>query len=350
VRLALFVSRGQMNIEDFIREQPDVVAAAIAAANERACTIKPNRPTLLIGSGSSFNALTVAAAASASAIGKRPRVVGPRSFLSSFEQGEAGTSGLVIVLSQSGASATTVSAARVAAKIADVFVVTGDARSPIASLSLPSLVAPIGPEPIGPKTKGFTATLAILLTLLAHHEGCPVPGFEPMVFAGLIEDAQSSASALAVTLDALDYLVVSGEGRFYGIALEASLKVAEIAGLPTAAFETEELLHGRLHGLGPNSLVIMIASNGSEVEAAKATAIAMTKRGVRVLVLNLTASPTPYDWMRFQAASFGVLDTLCAIAPFQWLAVRLAQRRGFPPEAMRYPGLSADLAIKLKII
>ena len=63
------------------------------------------------------------------------------------------------------------------------------------------------------------------------------------------------SSKLSGELRGLDYLVVSGTGRFFGIALEASLKIAEIAGLPTAGFETEELLHGRLHGLSANGLV-----------------------------------------------------------------------------------------------
>jgi fructoselysine-6-P-deglycase FrlB-like protein len=45
----------------------------------------------------------------------------------------------------------------------------------------------------------------------------------------------------------------------------------------------------------------------------------------------------------------GVLDILYAVVPVQWLAVHLALRRGLRPETMRYPGLSADLAIKLKV-
>ena len=149
-------------------------------------------------------------------------------------------------------------------------------------------------------------------------------------------------------LRGLDYLVVSGTGRFFGIALEASLKIAEIAGLPTAGFETEELLHGRLHGLSANGLVVMIAGDAGELEIAVATTRAMAERDVRVLVLNMTGSPSPWDWLQITGVGRAPMDTLAAIVPFQWLAVHLALGRGMVPELMRYPGLSAALAIKSK--
>src|SRR5690606_38194111 len=93
------------------------------------------------------------------------------------------------------------------------------------------------------------------------------------------------------------YIVVTGSGRHFGVALEASLKIAEIAGLATAAFEPEELLHGRLHGTDPNSLVIMIAADDDDRDIAAHTATVMAERDVRVMLLNLTAIPTPFDWM-----------------------------------------------------
>lgn len=60
----------------------------------------------------------------------------------------------------------------------------------------------------------------------------------------------------------------------------------------------------------------------------------------------MTSTPTPHDWLRIDAPA-APLDTLAAVVPFQWLAVHLAQAHGLAPEAMRYPGLSGALAIKL---
>jgi fructoselysine-6-P-deglycase FrlB-like protein len=336
-----------MTIQDHIGEQPAVIAAAFGSVAARLKDLRPAAPAVLVGSGSSFNALTAAAATTSRASGERPRVQGPASFLRETGEG-AKSGGSVIVLSQSGASSTSVAAARAAGRTTNLLVITCEAESPIARLPLPRLILPIGGEPIGPKTKGFTVTLAGALAILAYCEGRSLPPFDQAAFAALITEAESGAGSLATTLDDLDYLVVAGDQRFYGIALEASLKVAEIAGLPTAAFETEELLHGRLHGLGPKSLVVVIASTDTEREVAEIAAAAMAKRAVRLLLLNMTGRSTRYDWMTLALRDQGVLDILYAVVPFQWLAVHLALRRGMRPETMRYPGLSADLAIKLK--
>jgi glucoselysine-6-phosphate deglycase len=334
-----------MTVQDYIGQQPAVISAAIEAAASRLKDAALARPRLLLGSGSSFNALTVAAAALP---GDRPFVKGPTDFLREGEEGWSRIRGPVLVLSQSGASTTSIEAARAAANAADVFVVTCEPESPIAKLAFPHLVLPIGGEPIGPKTKGFTATLAGTLAVFAHCGGPVLQPFDGAAFNAMLVEADRAAAALAATLDGLDFLVVSGNRRFTGIALEASLKIAEIAGLPAAGFETEELLHGRLHGLGSNGLVLMIVSTDAERDAAQITAEAMAKRAVRVLLLNLSGQPSRHDWMTIEARSQGVLDTLYAVVPFQWLAVHLAMRRGMRPEAMRYPGLSADLAIKVR--
>src|SRR5262249_48801651 len=117
-------------------------------------------------------------------------------------------------------------------------------------------------------------------------------------------------------------------------------------GLPAAGFSIEEALHGRLHGLGPRSIGLLIAADAGELAIASRTAEAMGERGVTVRILNLCDRPSPFDWTRL-APLPAPLDTVTAILPFQWLAVALALRRGLDPDAMRYPGLSRALDIKL---
>jgi fructoselysine-6-P-deglycase FrlB-like protein len=340
----------KMTVQDYIRQQPLVIAEAIATAAKSFESWRARTPGFLVGSGSSFNALTAAAATTSASIHQSLRVSGPANFLKELEQGAAlDRDGFVVILSQSGASATSVAAAQMAAtRGCNVLVITCEPASPIAQLPLARIVLPIGGEPIGPKTKGFTATLAGALALLAHADSRPLPGFNSAAFETLIAKSDAMAERLARALDDLDYLVVAGSGRFFGIALEASLKVAEIAGVATAAFDMEELLHGRLHAVGPRSLVLLIIGSDMEREIAEVAARAMARRGVRALLLNLSGRSTPDDWIKLEPDKHRILDVLSAIVPFQWLAVHLAIRRGMQPETMRYPGLSADLAIKVK--
>jgi len=316
-------------ITDYIAEQPAAVVACIGVARSWAERWRPTSGVLhLVGSGSSRNAILAAAPSLAAARRGALMIHGPAQFVADCRAGLI-TPGDVIVLSQSGASVTSVEAASAARQAGcDVVAITAEPDSPLAATGVPMLLMPIGPELVGPKTKGFTASLATLLAL-AGIEGDLGPSLEACMHA-----AREQAESLLDGADRADMILVSGSGALDGIALEASLKIAEIAGVPTASFPWEEVLHGRLHGLTSRSLcVVLVQDAATRAEALRASA-AMRKRQVAVEVVD-TVGDLASPW-----------SLLAAILPFQWLAIGLAERRGMQPETMRYPGLSADLAIK----
>ncbi|HVL72700.1 MAG TPA: SIS domain-containing protein, partial [Beijerinckiaceae bacterium] len=246
--------------------------------------------------------------------------------------------------SQSGASATTVAAldeARAAGL--PTLAITAEAASPLAAAAEHILVMPVGDEPVGPKTKGFLGSLATLFGLAERLGAPPVPALAAGAFAPLIAPARVAAYALAGELDEIDVLVVAGRRGLHGIALETSLKIAEMAGVPCAAFPTEELLHGRLHGLTPRSLVTMLCGDAEELAEAQRVQAVMADHGCRVIPVAATAQA----WPPGPAGPPAPWDLLALTIPFQWLAVALAERRGLRPETMRYGALSRALAIKL---
>jgi glucosamine--fructose-6-phosphate aminotransferase (isomerizing) len=333
-------------IDRYIDQQPDVIQASLSAVSTQLPGWPQRAPSsiALVGSGSSLNALLVAAPE----FRRRAPVtaLGPRSFLKGLDR-MAETGALVVVLSQTGLSTTSVEAARRAhAAGLATLVMTAEQGSPIAALGTDLAVLPVGPEPVGPKTKGYAASVAGLSVLAARLAGTARPAFDAGRFAALIPMARSAAEALAPSLDDLDCLLVGGEECHVGTALEGSLKVTEMAGVPAAAYPTEEILHGRLHGLSERSLALLIVANPAERAVAVQAAKTMAARGPRVRLVNLTADATRFDW----PASFDwdprPLGALAAILPFQCLAVTLARRRGLAPEAMKYPGLSQALQIK----
>ena len=248
----------------------------------------------------------------------------------------------MIVLSQSGASTTSIAAVE-AARAADlpVLAITAGASSPLAAIAAELLVMPIGDEPVGPKTKGFTGSLATLLAL-AQALGAPqVPLPAAGAWATEIEAAHGMAAILAPNLASVDVLVFAGRRALHGIALEASLKITEIAGVPTAAVPTEELLHGRLHGLTAQSRAFLLVDGEAEAAEARRVAAVMLRHGCRVDVVDAGTC-----WPCGTSTLWGVLGV---VLPFQWLAVMMAQRRGLVPETMRYGPLSAELAIKATV-
>jgi fructoselysine-6-P-deglycase FrlB-like protein len=208
------------------------------------------------------------------------------------------------------------------------------------------ILLPIGEEPIGPKTKGFTASIAACFLLAASLAARSLPALSAGIASEVLRAAAKAVSVLLGSAVLPSYIVITGSGRHFGVALEASLKIAEIAGVATAGFEPEELLHGRLHGTDAGSLVIMIVADEAERDLASHTTVVMAERGVKVVLLNLTAAATPFDWMQIDAEALAPLDTILASIPFQRLAVDLALRRKMIPDAMTYPGLSKALAIK----
>jgi len=336
-----------MSIEAFMAEQGDVIAKTLARedAADFAKGISSYDRLLLVGSGSSLNALTIVRPWLQAALRLPVEVINPAVLLRDLESifGHP----LVVILSQSGTSSTSIEAAKMAREQGwQVVVITADPQSPIGALGLPMILLPIGDEPIGPKTKGFTASIAACFALAARLAGHPQPQLPEASVEAALEASQKAVSELIVAEKLPSYIVITGSGRHFGVALEASLKIAEIAGIATAGFEPEELLHGRLHGTDGQSLVIMIAADEENRNLASHTAVVMAERGVKVVLLNLTDAPTPFDWLRLDALAFQPLDTILASIPFQRLAVDLALRRGMIPDAMTYPGLSKALAIK----
>ncbi|BBK41899.1 hypothetical protein STVA_19190 [Allostella vacuolata] len=331
-------------VSDYIREQPDVVAATLAAARAGLAGWTPARAGLvLVGSGSSMNAL-LATAPTFTAAGRGPVLLrNPQAFLAELDP-LSGWAGTAVILSQSGASRTSIAAARAARDAGmDVLVVTGEAASPIAALGLPLLVMPIGPEPIGPKTKGFGASIAAMLAV-AERLGAPLPGTTGLAAAlrGATEPLRLAVERFAPGLAELDFLMVAGQGRLLGIAVEGSLKVAEMAGIPAAGFDTEEAMHGRFHGLTRHSAALFLAGDaGERAEAARAVA-ALDGLGIRAAILDASGGPGLFPLPALPPP----LDVLAAVIPLQWLAWFLARRRGIEPDRMRYPGMSQKLAIK----
>jgi glucosamine 6-phosphate synthetase-like amidotransferase/phosphosugar isomerase protein len=212
------------------------------------------------------------------------------------------------------------------------------------------LVIPAGPEAVGPKTKGYMASVLALLLLILGPSGreLRVPRFSAEI-SSLIGHCKIACEEMARTFRGTDFVMVMGQGRHYATALEGSLKITEMSGIPAAGFETEEAFHGRFHGLSGKSLALFVTAAPDQQEMAAGGAEVLSRLGIGVHILNLGRKPSsPFDCHMPWPASdlLPELDLLGAIVPFQFLAWHLAREKGIVPEKMRYPGLSQKLGIK----
>jgi fructoselysine-6-P-deglycase FrlB-like protein len=230
-------------------------------------------------------------------------------------------------------------------------VITGDGASMIAETGAELLVLPIGKEAIGPKTKGYTATVLSVFAVAARLGGQKLdtsklaPALEKTVESGL-----AAAREFRSCFGLPDYVLVAGQGPHLGTALEAGLKIAEISGVPTASFDTEEAFHGHVYGTTQASLVIVIAQTEAEAKAAARLGEALTARGPRAAICNLSGHATRFDlaidWPKAPALDW--IAASWAVIPFQWYACELATARGVDPDKMIYPNLGAELGLRLK--
>ncbi len=342
-----------MQIGAYIREQPKVLSelpskTAATLAGFKSLNRKPER-IVLVGTGSSMNALLCAADAFEELTGATVIAKEPEAFLR-LSPRPNGQATLVVVASQSGTSLTPVEAARRALDSGfAVIAVTGDGESALAKTGADVLAMPIGAETVGPKTKGYTATVLSLFALAAKL------GNRKLDLSALVKPLEATVeTGLAAAKDLLqrygvpDYILLAGQSQHLGTALESGLKIAEISGVPTAGFDTEEALHGHSYGTTKQSLVLMIAQNQAEAKVAANLGEALTPLGPRLAIANLSGHPTRFDlkvdWPRIPGTDW--LASSWAPIPFQWYACELAVARGVDPDKMIYPDLGAKLNVR----
>jgi glucoselysine-6-phosphate deglycase len=343
-----------MKIDLYMREQPKLLASLPATIGHllsglSTLAVKPER-LVLVGTGSSMNALVAAATALEQATGALITLKEPEAFLHLPPRVTAVPT-LVIAVSQSGRSTSTVEAVRLSVKLGfPTVAVVGDHGSPLAETGADIILMPIGEELAGPKTKGYTASVLTVLAIAAHLGGKQLgtEGLEAALDTALAQ-ADTAAQALLSTYGIPDYIQVVGQHGHVGSALEASLKIAEITGVPTAGFDIEEALHGHVYGTTDRSLVLVIARDTTEARVAANLGRALTALGPRLAVCNLSDEQTPYDLaIEWPATPDSWADATWVLFPFQWYAWHVARAKGMDQPGMIYPNLGKQLNVKIR--
>jgi len=241
-----------MQLGNYIRQQPSTLADLPAKVADDLIRLDslalPPERIVLLGTGSSMNALLAGAEALEEATGATVLAKEPEAFLRLPPRAVAGRT-LVLAASQSGMSTASVEAVRLAhARGFPTLVITCDGKSKITETGADVLVMPIGEETIGPKTKGYTATVLSIFAVAARLGRRPLElshlraALEETVDTGL-----AVAKALAAELKSGGFdLVLFGKHAFDTSSGVVGTATAELLGLPcVTAVSKLDIANGR---------------------------------------------------------------------------------------------------------
>jgi glucosamine--fructose-6-phosphate aminotransferase (isomerizing) len=256
-----------------------------------------------------------------------------------------GPGDLVIGISQSGETADTLAAMRLARERgATVLAITNTRGSQATRDADGVLFTRAGLEVGVAATKTFVCQVAVMYLLglrLAELRGTLTPERItelvgelkrlPHCIDQLIDDCQARAQAIAQSCWRAEFLFYIGRHVGLPVALEGALKLKEISYVSADAYAAGEMKHGPIALLDEATPVVCVAtrspvldklvSNIQEARARGARLIAVTTAGENIVEphVDATIAVPATDWM---------LQPILAVIPLQLLAYAIARNRG----------------------
>jgi glucosamine--fructose-6-phosphate aminotransferase (isomerizing) len=251
---------------------------------------------------------------------------------------------LVVAVTQSGETADTIAAARLAGdRGAVVVAVTNTVGSAITRESHASVFLQAGPEVAVAATKTFVtqvATVVMLAADVARRLGrLPAAKERELVEAlrRLPAQAQRTIELAASTEEMAErYAAAAGFmyiGRSFGypVALEGALKIKEISYLHAEGYAAGELKHGPISLLDPEVPLVAVATRSAVYEKLISNLMEGKARDARVLAIategdaQIERLATDVCWV---PDTLEPLSTILAVIPLQLFAYHVAVRRG----------------------
>ncbi|MCH8928771.1 MAG: glutamine--fructose-6-phosphate transaminase (isomerizing) [Candidatus Marinimicrobia bacterium] len=250
---------------------------------------------------------------------------------------------VVIAISQSGETADTLAAVKMAKKKgATVLGICNVVSSSIARETDGGVYIHAGPEIGVASTKAFTAQVAVL-TLLAQALG-RLTGMSLAEGKIFVKDMNSIPDLAKIVLDSSDHIkkiarkfknadnfLYLGRGFNYPVALEGALKLKEISYIHAEGYPAAEIKHGPIALIDEKMPVVFIApqdstyekvlSNMEQVKARKGSIIAIATEGDKKIKKIA-------DWVISIPKVKSYLLPIMTVIPLQLLAYHIAVLRG----------------------
>jgi glucosamine--fructose-6-phosphate aminotransferase (isomerizing) len=339
-----------------IHEQPDAVAETIAdrtaggtgvdfSGEIDEAILRDARRILMVACGTSYHSAVFARYA----IQNWARVPVGVDIASEYRYSDplVGPGDLVIGLTQSGETADTLAAMRVARdKGATVMAITNVMGSQATRDADATLFTRAGQEVSVAATKTFTCQVALMLLIalrLAEVHG----RMDAADVAARVREIKRLPETIRALIDGLDasgtidriaeahwraqFFLYLGRHAGLPVALEGALKLKEISYIATDAYAAGEMKHGPIALLDEATPVVAVATDSPILDKMVSNIQEVRARGAHVIAVATEGNPEigehAEEVVRVPATDW-MLQPLLAVVPMQMLAYAIARRRG----------------------
>lgn len=257
-------------MKQYILEQKDILPSLV---ENRSCYRKLKKYShvhriVIAASGSSKNVAMVVQAL----LAKDIEIIVDTPFQLLYNNCYIAHSDCIIAISQTGKSVGTLNCAKLAKSMnIPTVAITADLSSPLAFICHQVFDIHCFDETIGPKTKGYSATLLVLFFIISSILKKDVTQY----IEEFNKDIQHIEKIINQTTNYLENnkewgqaecISVIGCGVHYGTACEGNLKLLETMRIPAMCYELEEFMHGPHRTINDKSYLIFIHTHNAGYE------------------------------------------------------------------------------------
>ncbi|MCQ4022224.1 MULTISPECIES: glutamine--fructose-6-phosphate transaminase (isomerizing) [unclassified Ruminococcus] len=256
-----------------------------------------------------------------------------------------GEGDLVIIISQSGETADSLAAMRLAKSLgAKTLAIVNAKGSSIAREADMLIYTHAGPEIAVASTKAYIVQLSVMYLFafeLALAKGkidedeCKkltsallgTPELMEKILATDLEKAQY----ISTQLIAADSLLYIGRGFDYALSMEGSLKLKEISYIHSESYAAGELKHGTISLITDGMPVIAVATQSDLLEKTVSNIVEVKSRGAKVILItreDFKIDEKAYDFRIDVPVTNDMLMPMLAAVPMQLIAYYTAVLRG----------------------
>lgn len=329
-----------------IEQGPDAIRDTVAGARDSARAVATRlrargvRRVHVVGNGTSYHSSLAVAALYARHAGASDPVVVPMTAGSFVTYPpDLGEHDAIIGISASGEFRDVVAAAETWRDRVPFVGVVHVPGSSLTRLATDLVMSAGGPSHVPVMTKTFSSTLVatelVALELLGPERADPV-------VAGILAAADHAAAVIAAAtpmvasladrLAAAEHLFVVGSGLAHVAAMEAALKLKEMAIVHAEGTETWEMASGAATIVGPGSVVIALAPDGPGRTATADVVAHAAAWGATVIEIGPDALAAGTTLIPLPSAAAEDHAPLTSVPPVALLAYALARRRGHDPD------------------
>ncbi|MFB3162371.1 SIS domain-containing protein [Neobacillus sp. 179-J 1A1 HS] len=306
----------------------------------------------LVGSGTSLNAAKAAKSIMVDYLGSEIQVITPFDFNHYLSPKQLNSETLVIGISQTARSIATLTSIKRAREYgARTILVTAEKERPEANAAEFILDTWTGFEPVGPKSKGYTSTIASLYLFAAglakrELDLDPIPNF----MEDILQRTRTKINDLIESFISVTSCVIISYGPNMATASEGALKISETLRIPVEVYEVEEYMHGPYHCLGEDSHIIFISPPGPGQARMKELIKFVQQYTEHTFIISnedFIEEETTGITLLLPKEVNEILTPLGYIIPLQYLASEVTRKMGRQPEASRHPQFHASLGSKI---